>query len=194
MTLIAVQIALPAIPGGSDSHDASVLFQHLGDIEGAFIGFFVAFVVLARYWITNHSFFDALAAIDAGMVVRQIAYLMVVVLLPFAAKLVGEYEENPGAVVVFAVLLALLSNLETVLLRHAAKARLFRRHQPNATELRWATISSSAPVITFLGTLPLAWIDTSFAMVSWIVVGPSIGFLVTRLAPDGALAWTKHLT
>lgn len=194
MTLIAVQIALPAIPGGSDSTDASVLFQHLDDIEGAFIGFFVAFVVLARYWITNHSFFDSLAAIDAGMVWRQLAYLLVIVLLPFAAKLVGEYEENPGAIVVFAVLLALLSNMETVLLRHAAKASLFRRHQPNATELRWATISSTTPVLTFLVTLPLAWVDTSLAMLSWLFVAPVIGLSVRRLAPDGALGWMKHLT
>lgn len=189
ITLVAVQLTIEKPADDS----ARALFDAIGAEEGAWIGFIVAFIVLARYWVANHSLFSRLTAIDTTVIVLQMIYLFLVVLLPFSARLIGDYGNNPGAVVVLAVILALLCVMETVLFGYASKAGLLD-YSPDADEFRWAMIASLMPVVTFLGTIPLAWVDTSLALISWIPLGLALDRLIAWIAPDGVLEWSRDMT
>ena len=189
ITLVAVQLTIEKPADDS----ARAMFDAIGAEEGAWIGFIVAFVVLARYWVANHSLFSRLKAIDTRVIVLQMVYLFLIVLLPFSTRIVGDYGNNPGAVVVLAVILALLCVMETVLFGYAARSGLLD-YSPDATEYRWALIASLTPVVTFLGTIPLAWVDTSLALISWIPIGLALDALTKRVAPDGVLDWAEDMT
>jgi len=189
ITLVAVQLTIEKPADDS----ARAMFDAIGAEKGAWIGFIVAFIVLARYWVANHSLFARLNAIDTTVIVLQMIYLFLIVLLPFSTRTVGDYGDNPGAVVVLAVILALLCVMETVLFGYASKAGLLD-YSPDAIEYRWAMIASLMPVVTFLATIPLAWVDTSLAMVSWIPIGLALDALARRAAPDGALEWSRDMT
>ncbi|MFM8526928.1 MAG: TMEM175 family protein [bacterium] len=189
ITLVAVQVTIEKPADDS----ARALFDSIGAERGAWIGFIVAFVVLAHYWVANHSLFARLKAIDTRVIVLQMIYLFLIVLLPFSTRIVGDYGENPGAVVVLAVILALLCVMETVLFGYAARSNLLD-YSPDATEFRWAMIASLMPVVAFLGPIPLAWVDTSLALISWIPLSLALDALAKRLAPDGALDWSRDMT
>ena len=189
ITLVAVQLTIEKPANDS----ARAMFDAIGAERGAWIGFIVAFIVLARYWVANHSLFSRLKAIDTRVIVLQMVYLFLIVLLPFSTRIVGDYGNNPGAVVVLAVILALLCVMETVLFGYAARSGLLD-YAPSQSEYRWAMIASLTPVVTFLSTIPLAWVDTSLAMVSWIPIGLLFDAVTSRIAPDGALDWSKDMT
>lgn len=189
ITLVAVQLTIQKPTDDS----ARALFDAIGAEQGAWIGFIVAFVVLARYWVANHSLFARLKAIDTRVIVLQMIYLFLIVLLPFSTRLIGDYGNNPGAVVVLAVILALLCVMETILFGYAARSGLLD-YSPDSTEFRWAMIASLMPVVTFLATIPLAWVDTTIALLSWIPVGLALDYLIQRIAPDGALEWSRDMT
>jgi uncharacterized membrane protein YidH (DUF202 family) len=55
-------------------------------------------------------------------------------------------------------------------------------------------IASLMPVVTFLGTIPLAWVDTSLALISWIPLGLALDRLIAWIAPDGVLEWSRDMT
>lgn len=189
ITLVAVQLTIQKPADDS----ARALFDAIGAEQGAWIGFIVAFVVLARYWVANHSLFARLKAIDTRVIVLQMIYLFLIVLLPFSTRLIGDYGNNPGAVVVLAVILALLCVMETILFGYAARSGLLD-YSPDSAEFRWAMIASLMPVVTFLATIPLAWVDTTIALLSWIPVGLALDYLIQRIAPDGALEWSRDMT
>lgn len=189
ITLVAVQLTIEK----PEDNTAGALFGAIGAEYGAWIGFIVAFIILARYWTSNHSFYDRLQAIDSRVVKIQMAYLFFVVLLPFGTRLVGDYGDNPGSVVVLAILLAALSLIETLLFGYAARAGLLD-YSPTDSEFKWAMVASLTPVVTFTCTLPLAWVDTSLAMLSWIPLGVLFGVVIGRLAPAGALSWSRDMT
>jgi uncharacterized membrane protein len=189
ITLIAVQLTIERPADDS----ARALFEAIGAEKGAWIGFIVAFIVLARYWVANHSLFSRLNAIDPRVISLQMIYLFLIVLLPFSTRIIGDYGNNPGAVVVLAAILAMLCVMETILFGYAAKSGLLD-YSPEPTEFRWAMIASLMPVITFLGTIPLAWVDTTLALVSWIPIGLALDWLIERVAPDGSLDWSRDMT
>jgi hypothetical protein len=55
-------------------------------------------------------------------------------------------------------------------------------------------IASLMPVFTFLVTIPLAWVDTTLALISWIPIGLALDYLIQRIAPDGSLDWSRDMT
>lgn len=189
ITLVAVQLTIEK----PDDDTASALFGAIGAEYGAWVGFIIAFIVLAKYWDSNHSFYDRLQAIDSRVIKIQMAYLFFVVLLPFGTRLVGDYGNNPGSVVALALLLAALSLIETLLFGYAARSGLLD-YSPTDSEFKWAVISSLTPVVTFICTLPLAWVNTSLAMISWIPLALALGLVVWRIAPAGALTWSRDMT
>lgn len=189
ITLIAVQLTIEKPADDS----ARAMFDAIGAEEGAWIGFIVAFIVLARYWVANHSLFSRLNAIDPRVIRLQMIYLFLIVLLPFSTRIIGDYGNNPGAVVVLAVILALLCVMETILFGYAARSGLLD-YSPDSTEFRWAMVASLMPVVTFLATIPLAWVDTTLALISWIPIGLALDYLIQRIAPDGSLVWSRDMT
>lgn len=189
ITLIAVQLTIERPADDS----ARAMFDAIGAEEGAWIGFIVAFVVLARYWVANHSLFSRLKAIDPRVIRLQMVYLFLIVLLPFSTRIIGDYGNNPGAVVVLAMILALLCVMETILFGYAARSGLLD-YSPDPIEFRWAMTASLMPVITFLATMPLAWVDTTLALISWIPIGIMLDYLIQRIAPDGSLEWSRDMT
>ena len=189
ITLIAVQLTIEKPADDS----ARAMFDAIGAEEGAWIGFIVAFIVLARYWVANHSLFSRLNAIDPRVIRLQMIYLFLIVLLPFSTRIIGDYGNNPGAVVVLAVILALLCVMETILFGYAARSGLLD-YSPDSTEFRWAMVASLMPVVTFLATIPLAWVDTTLALISWIPIGLALDWLIQRIAPSGSLDWSRDMT
>jgi len=168
MTLLVVGIEVPDLTaGGSVSELADVL----NDDIGSFVSFLISFAVIGRYWVAHHSFCSRLAAIDGGLIGINLIYLMFIAFLPFPTGLLGNYFENPLSVVVYSVAVAAVSGMEVVLFSHAQRRALFER-QPPEDVYRWGVRLSLSPVIFFVLSIPLAFVSTTLAVLSWFLAVP----------------------
>lgn len=183
LTLLVLDLHLPAMTGAEDS--PSVMWTSLGDLTPKFVSFAVAFILIARYWVANHSFFTDIVRIDSRYLSLTALNLAGVAFLPFPTSLVGEYVENPVSGVLFALTLAFVSTTETLLLMHAHRARLMRSRLSDAA-YRWQFIGSAEPAFMFLVTIPLAFIHPWVMLVSWIPIGMVVGRAINRRKPDDA--------
>jgi uncharacterized membrane protein len=163
MTLLVVGIAVPTL---SSPGDEGQLWTALRHIDSAFIGFFVSFAVIGRYWIAHHQFFRLLREMDYGLIWLNMAYLAFVAFLPFPTALLGTYFENPVSIVVYAVAIAIVSGLEVVMLRHAYRHRLIEREIPEEI-YRWGVLMSTVPIAFFLCSIPLAFASSTLAVLVW---------------------------
>ncbi len=179
LTLLVVELGVPVIT--QDPEVPARMLDALDDKLPQFISFFIAFILIARYWVAHHMMFAQLRAIDPRLISINLVYLAFVAFLPFPTALVGEYEENPISVMLFAVCLAIISGLEVVQFRHAYRADLTRKPMPPEV-YRWGVIGSSSPVVVFIVTMPLAFISSTLCLTSWLVTIP-IGAYLAHKAP-----------
>ena len=168
MTLLVVGIEVPDL---SDGASVGELAEVLNDDLGSVISFVISFAVIGRYWVAHHSFCSRLAAMDGGQIAINLVYLMFVAFLPFPTGLLGTYFENPLSIVVYALTVAAVSGMEVVGFRHAYRHGLFERDMPEPI-YRWGVRLSLSPVIFFCLSIPIAFVDTTLAVLSWLLAIP----------------------
>jgi len=176
MTLLIVSVEVPELRGSLD--DPSTLLQPLGDLGPQLFSFFLAFLLLGRYWMAHHAFFATLRSVDRRLIVLNLVYLAFVAFLPFPTELVGKYEENPISVVLFAVVLAVISGMEAVLFRHAHRSGHLERPLSERA-YRYGMVQSLTPVVLFALSIPLAFLSPTLALLSWLLSVP-LGFAAER--------------
>ena len=172
MTLLVVTIAAPAI---DDKDSVGALADALAEMESQVISFFISFAVIGRYWIAHHTFFSQLKGIDNGLISLNLIYLAFVAFLPFPTDVLGTYFENPLAVTLYAVSVAIVSGLEVVLFRHAHRNELLTRRWPDDV-YRWQMVTSLLPVGLFALSIPIAYVSTVAAACSWALAFPIFAF------------------
>ena len=163
MTLLVVGIEVPNIP---DTENVGELWDAVTDLDSSFISFFISFFVIGRYWVAHHVFFSQLQRMDRGLIWLNIVYLSFIAFLPFPTALLGNFFENPLAFTIYAVAVAVVSGMELVMFRHAYRHGLLRRKLPEDV-YRWGAMLSLSPVIFFMLSIPVAFIDSTFAVLIW---------------------------
>ncbi|MFN7149817.1 MAG: TMEM175 family protein [Microthrixaceae bacterium] len=181
LTLLALDLRVTDLRGDPDA-PASML-SALDGLVPQLVAYGVGFLLLAKYWLAHHRFMSRVGAIDGRFMGLNLTYLGFVALLPFPTALIGEYESNPISGVAFALALATVSLMETVLLVHAHRAGLFIRPLSDA-QFRHEALASTQPAIMFVITIPIAFISPTYMLLSWLVVAPLMGWLLTRSGVD----------
>ena len=181
MTLLVVGIEVPDIP---DTESVGELSDAVRDLDSSFISFFISFFVIARYWVAHHVFFSQLQRMDRGLIWLNILYLCFIAFLPFPSGLLGNFFENPLAFTIYAVAVAVVSGMELVMFRHAYRKGLLNRELPEDV-YRWGALLSLSPVIFFMLSIPIAFVDSSLAVLVWLGAIP-FQAIAKRWKPEGA--------
>ncbi len=169
VTLIVVGIGAPVIRDTTSSKD---FLDALWDKNPEIISFVVSFAVLGGFWTQHHEFFSRLTAIDARLRGWNLVYLGFVAFLPYPTLLLGQYVDNAAAVSFYAISIAGISTMETVLMLHAHRAGLNRDPMPAAVA-SFATVASLIPVGFFVLSIPIAFVNPIAGMVTWAVSLPA---------------------
>jgi uncharacterized membrane protein len=170
MTLLVVEIGVPETVEGAPD-DPAALLGAFADKGPLIFAFFLGCYVIGFYWAAHHRFMSWLDAVDRGFVLLSVVYLAFVALLPFPTGVLGEFGENPIAVVAFALNMGAVSGMETVLFAYARRRRLFRE-EPPADVYRWALGSSLLPVVAFALSIPVAFALPWLAIAMWFLAIP----------------------
>lgn len=177
MTLLIVTVEAPSLDGASD--DPGALLRPLADLWPQLFSFFLAFLLIARYWMAHHAFFAEVQRIDRRMIALNLFYLAFVAFLPFPTELVGKYEANPVSVTLFAVTLAVISGMESVIFRHAYRSNLLAV-RVSEEAYRYGQMQSLTPVVLFVLSIPIAFWNTTVAVSSWLLTFPIGAWLARR--------------
>ncbi len=178
MTLLVVGIGLPTVP-------PSQLADALREQRPEIVSFFVSFVVIGNYWLGHHRFYARLGAITAPLMTLNLVYLAAIAFVPYPTALAGRYTDEPVSVVMYAVTLGVASGLEAVMLLVAQRGQLFTRALPRPV-LRYLVGTALVPVLLFFISIPIAFVNTTWALLSWLLIFP-LEILWDRLfKPDAA--------
>lgn len=165
MTLLVVGIGIPNATSKGFEH---ALHNKIPEIAS----FFISFVVIGYYWLAHHRFFSQLVAVEQGIIMLNLVYLAAIAFTPFPTALVGKYEQFSITVILYALTLGTASLLETVMFARAQQQGLFRHTLPRDV-YRYGVIASLVPVVAFVVSIPIAFVNPTLALLSWLIVWPA---------------------
>ncbi|MGI8752952.1 MAG: TMEM175 family protein [Acidimicrobiales bacterium] len=152
MTLLVLDLSVD-YQGSS----AAILWRSLGHQQDRFVAFFIAFWVIARFWLLHHRVFRRVTRHEDSLAGRNFWFLFGISILPFTTRLLGQTSENPLPVALFSANLLLISLALTWLSSGAERAGA----APSMTGEREAVMgrarSITAPAL-FVLPGALAWV------------------------------------
>ena len=168
MTLLAFSLPVPHIP--SHASDA-VVWDNVWAGHIDYLTFLISFVVIANHWRLHHRLFQYVDRLDARIVTLNLAWLLMLVIIPFATKLISGSGGFGPRFTVYAAIQVLTVLTFLLMSRHIRTSELLR---PNVTPA--GRLDDDAGLLTvaamFAISIPVAFV-TQWAFALWIASAPA---------------------
>jgi uncharacterized membrane protein len=169
ITLLALELPVPT------GDTPSQFWASVVDNNDDYTAFFVSFVVIAVHWSKHHHVFRYVSRSDRALRALNLLWLLVIILTPFATKLLSEDsgDDNTHAIRwgFYALLQALASLTFLAMVRHAINHSLVDPDTP-PDQSRRTSYGVAGPILGFGLSIPLFFL-TRYAWVLWII-GPLV--------------------
>ncbi|MBU0490475.1 MAG: DUF1211 domain-containing protein [Chloroflexi bacterium] len=177
ITLLVLEVKVPEIEPNLVSAE---LTQQVLALWPRYMGFLVSFWVIALYWSSHHRIFGFIKGYDRPLMFLNLLFLMCIAFVPFTTDLVFTYPGQFIAVVFYAGTVAGMGlAILGVWLYAARKRRLVDADLPRSTVSAIRNNLLAGPTV-FLLSIGLAFVNPTWAMISWILTLPV--YLMFRLA------------
>ena len=161
ITLLVLSLQVPASAEELDS----ALTDQLDEV----LAYAISFAVVGKFWLSHHRFYGALERFDGTLMGLNLLYLAWVVLVPFSSDLLGNFGEEPLAVIIYACNMAAVSATFMVQILYAYSHGLVRP-EARAMERRWAGPANFMTVGVFLLSIPVALVSVLAAQLMWLAI------------------------
>jgi len=178
ITLLTLELEVrPGLHGSAFTRGLRDLLPSLG-------AYALSYLILGQLWLIHHRIFSVVARIDYPVLIRNLAFLGLIAIMPFPVRLLSHYHNRPLAVAVYALVFVVAMLLQWLLWRdvtHPDRRHLLREPVPDHVRQGFARAIGSM-LLVFGGVVPLAMFAPRFAAVIWLVM--LLGQLV--------VAWLNH--
>jgi uncharacterized membrane protein len=167
VTLLVTTIDVPRLTGADIEGQ---LLHRIDDVLPQMGSYFLSFAVIGLMWMRHHSLFSRIRRMDRATLWLNMLALSFVVLMPFSTEVIGKYgDEAPSAVGLYALNIAAASFAFTALWLHCVRNHLLDE-RPTAAQIRLELSMRMLISVGFLLSIPIAYLSTSAAELSWFGV------------------------
>jgi uncharacterized membrane protein len=166
LTLLA--LALPVPKGDSNSALWNSFTSKLGS---DYLTFVISFLVIARFWMIHHRFFGRVRGVDRWLIQLNLIYLLWIVVLPFATRVLGDAGQYAFGTAVYAITVALVGLSFAALAGYGIRTGLVGP-QPGRERPSNAVLGALVATAVFLASVPLALVSPDGAKFFWLVLIP----------------------
>jgi uncharacterized membrane protein len=168
ITLLVLEIRLPEPKPGSHSSLSSAL---LVELWPDFYSFLISFWFVGTLWIAHHRVFRYIRDYDRGLLLVNLFFLMWIVLLPFSATLLSRYEDQQGAVIIYAAHVAAAELALAWVWRHATRTpHLMDARLMDARQRKYNELLVVALPLVFALSIGVSFISPLAAELTWLLV------------------------
>ena len=159
ITLLVLNLEVPTVPG-DELEDALV------DLIPSLVAYLLAFALVGRFWIIHHRLFETLRAFDSQLMTLNLAFLTLIVLVPFSANLFDKYTDEPIAAAVLGATLGLAALTHWLAVAYTLRRGLVHEHHRAANEPFVSPVGLGFTGL-FLLSVPVAFLSTTAASLMW---------------------------
>ena len=175
ITLLVLQLNVPAPAALPNPDSASELASYLGKGADQLVSYVISFYVIAQFWLVHHRVFRRITGHQEGLAWWNFAFLFTITVMPFTSDLLGKFSENPLAIDIFAANLLLATAATQLTATYGRRKDLVTPE--TAQQMRAARYRVAASVLVIALSIVLAWVNTDAAKYCWLLLA-----LAPRLA------------
>jgi TMEM175 potassium channel family protein len=171
ITLLVVELSIPA--ASEDVGDA------LLDRWPQFLSFILSFFVIGVFWMAHHRFFRYVARLDQRLLWLNLLFLMCIAFLPFPTAVLGDHDNSRASVIFYGCAVGLTGTVMASMWQYVIGAGLLNERADPQT-VRYLTRRSLVTPISFLASIPLAFVSLRLAELCWFAPFALIAVLNAR--------------
>jgi uncharacterized membrane protein len=160
ITLLVLNLEVPTVPGEE-------LDEALVDLIPSLIAYLLSFVLVGRFWIIHHRLFETLRAFDSRLMTLNLAFLTLIVLVPFATELFDRYTQEPIAAAVLGGTLGLAALTHWLAVAYTLRRGLVHDEHRPANEPLVSPLGFGFTAL-FLLSVPVAFLSPTVASLMWV--------------------------
>ena len=182
LTLLVLDLKVPEVAGITNPQLTTDLLQQIPN----FIAYAIGFSVVAFFWMNHHRIFQSVTSCDARTLILNFAHLLFISLTPYSASLIGHYEGDRIATIVFSSNLGLASLSMIVLAQYVLARKEWRTNETGGTWVKvpWWT-AYTGPGIALVSIL-VSFVNINIALFLWFLLPLRDLSIMLRASPDSS--------
>jgi uncharacterized membrane protein len=159
ITLLVLNLEVPTVA-------ADELTDALVDLIPSLVAYLLAFALVGRFWIIHHRLFETLRAFDSTLMTLNLAFLTLIVLVPFSTNLFDKYTDEPIASAVLGATLGLAALTHWLTVAYTLRRGLVHEHHRASNEPLITPVGLGFTAL-FLLSVPVAFLSPTVAALMW---------------------------
>ena len=162
MTILVFDIKVPGIWGPIDNIG---LWLEIEKLLPLFLSYILSFALLFTYWRAHHFFVSVYAKnIDSPLTNINALFFMLISLVPFSASILGQFNKNELAIVIFGGHIILIGLTLYWMRRYVLYSPHIQNPEISKREIRGSTVRTLVPVFFALIAIPLSFFSIKFSL------------------------------
>jgi uncharacterized membrane protein len=174
ITLLVLEIKVPSHLT-IDSSEA--LHKELAHLIPKFLGFVCSFFIVGLMWFEHHRIFRFIEGFSAGLIWRNLIFLLVITFIPFPTGLFSEYPWSITAFLIYTMTFGLAALAKFWLWTYAVKNSLIRPGTDPSTVTRISRRSLGVPLGCLTCVILALFLPTYFAFFGFPLI-PLFAYLL----------------
>jgi uncharacterized membrane protein len=176
LTLLVLDLKVPEIAGITNRE---LRIDLVGQLPN-FFAYIIAFTAVAYFWTNHHRIFQSITSCDRRALALNLIHLLFISLTPYGASLIGHYEGDRIATIVFSTILGLAS-LSLIILGHYVLAKEeWRAKDQSGTLVELPLWSAYAGPALALMSILMSFVSINFALSFWLLLPLRDLFILER--------------
>ena len=165
ITLLALEIRLPALPEGANN---AQLWTALGSLGASYLSYGISFGVIGLYWLAHHRTFRDVIRYDGLLMLLNLLLLFFIAFIPFPTAVLGEYGNRTATIFYAGTMAAVGLTLAAIWWYSRAGGRLVATPLSRPA-LRRGLLRVLLPPLIFLLSIGLALWNADVAKFFWVL-------------------------
>ena len=170
MTILVFEIKVPIIWGPTNNFE---LWFEIEKLFPLFLSYILSFALLFTYWRAHHFFISIYAKnVDSMLTNINALFFMLVSLVPFSSRLLGEFADNELSVIIFGAHIILIGLSLYWMRRYVLYSDHIKNPEISKKEIRGSTIRTLVPVVFAIIAITISFwsITTSLTLLTLAVI------------------------
>jgi uncharacterized membrane protein len=164
ITLLVLNLDVPDVP-------AAELDDALVDLLPSLVAYLLSFALVGRFWVIHHRFFETLRAFDGAVMTINLAFLALIVLVPFATELFDRYTAESISAAVLGATLGLAALAHWSMVTVSLRRGYVHEHHRRATQPFASPVGLGFTGL-FILSVPVAFVSPTAAALLWAATIP----------------------
>jgi len=174
VTLLALSLIVPVLSRDALQTELIADLQHMWPV---FISYFVSFFVIASWWRGHHRVFTYIKRCNSTLISLNFYFLLCITIIPFLTNLIMEYGNFELATILFAAMQVVTGTMLIIIWMYASRNHRLIDPHLDARMIKYNYQRELIVIAIFLISIPIAFISTSLAQISWIALAPLVSIL-----------------